>query len=151
MTTLLATNLIVHVMLGVIGTTFYYMVWRDGLKKQPNIKWLQALSLSGTISYILAWISGGYYYLIYYGGAVKPIIKAGAYPWVHSVIMEAKEHVFFFLPILAIVVTLLWWILPDDMQQEPKLKQAVVGLSGVISLIGIGMILSGILISGAVR
>lgn len=151
MTTVLATNLIAHVLFGVVGTIVYYMVWRDGLKKQPNIRWLQGLSLTGTISYVLAWISGGYYYLTHYGSTVKPIIKAGAYPWAHSVIMEAKEHVFFFLPILAILVMLLWWLLPNEMQQEPKLKQAAAGLSGIISLVGMAMIFSGIVISGAVR
>ena len=55
----------------------------------------------------LSWIVGGYYYVAYYGSTVKPLIKGGATPWVHYVIMETKEHVFIFIPLLAFCVALL--------------------------------------------
>lgn len=151
MNSILQWNLIGHVLFGSVGVILLYMVWRDSFKKLLNVKWLQYLSLAGAASFILAWITGGYYYLMYYGSAVKPVIKASAYPWAHSIVTEAKEHVFLLLPLLAVVVAMMWWLLPNEIQQETKLKKAVTGLSGLISLLGIAIMLGGIVISGAVR
>jgi hypothetical protein len=54
------------------------------------------------------WIAGGYNYLTAYGSEVKPVILAGPQPWAHKVVMEAKDHVFVFLPIIvfALCITL---------------------------------------------
>lgn len=151
MKNILQLALIGHVLFGIAGAILYYMVWRDGFKKKLNIKWLQNLSFWGGVSFVLAWIFGGYYYLQHYGGAVKPIIKSGQYPWAHAIVMEAKEHVFFFLPVLAIVSILFWRLLPQEIEQELKLKKAITTLDGIIAIVAIAMVFSGIVISGAVR
>ncbi|WP_370574878.1 hypothetical protein [Methanomethylovorans sp.] len=52
------------------------------------------------------WIAGGYNYLKDYGSQVKPVILAGPDPWVHEIVMEMKEHIFVFLPIIAFALSL---------------------------------------------
>ena len=52
------------------------------------------------------WIAGGYNYLTVYGSQVKPVIMAGPHPWAHEVVMEAKEHIFVFLPIIAFTLSI---------------------------------------------
>ena len=92
--------LVAHIILGLIGIGAFYAVWMGLLKKVPKLAFLFWASLLGFLSFIASWLTGGYYYVEYYGGAVKPIIKAGEYPWAHLVVMEAKDVIFLFLPIL---------------------------------------------------
>jgi hypothetical protein len=49
-----------------------------------------------------------------YGSQVKPIILAGLHPWVHKVVMEAKEHIFIFLPIIAFALAITLSSLDSD-------------------------------------
>jgi hypothetical protein len=52
------------------------------------------------------WIVGGYNYLTAYGFQVRPVILAGSHPWAHEVVMETKEHIFVFLPIIAFALSI---------------------------------------------
>lgn len=61
------------------------------------------------------WLAGGYNYLTVYGSQVKPVILEGSYPWVHEIIMEAKEHVFVFLPIIALSISITLSVLGKDL------------------------------------
>ena len=79
------------------------------------------------------------------------MIKAGPYPWAHTVFMEAKEHIFLFLPFLAVVVTLLVWQSAPELSTRPDLKRALTWLTGVLTGLGIIITLAGAVVSGAVR
>jgi len=79
---------------------------------------------------------------------VKPIIQASATPWVHSVIMETKEHIFLFLPFLAFLVMLIIWFYQESLAEKPRLKNMTAVISFLITIIGIAISLAGILISG---
>jgi hypothetical protein len=52
--------------------------------------------------------------LTVYGSQVKPIILAGLHPWVHKVVMEAKEHIFIFLPIIAFALAITLSFMDSD-------------------------------------
>src|SRR3989338_9086701 len=58
----------------------------------------------GVAAFVASWIAGGYYYVVYYGTLVKPVIKSGIAPWAHDIIMETKEHIFLFIVPLAMTV-----------------------------------------------
>ncbi|RXA17809.1 hypothetical protein EQO05_11675 [Methanosarcina sp. MSH10X1] len=60
------------------------------------------------------WMAGGYNYLTVYGSQVKPVILAGLYPWAHEIIMEAKEHIFVFLPIITFALSISLYTLDKD-------------------------------------
>jgi len=151
MSTLLAYLLVAHIILGLIGIGAFYAVWMGLLKKVSKFAFLLWSSLLGFLSFIASWLAGGYYYVEYYGGAVKPIIKAGTYPWAHSVVMETKEHLFLFLPILAALVFLSLALLKEAALENQGIKKALAYIAGFIVIMGIVITLGGVLISGAAR
>lgn len=144
-------NLILHVLLGVMSVAATYAVWIGLLRREPAWLRLRSWSLIGFASTVLTWLTGGHYYVTYYGAKVKPVITAGAYAWAHTVFTEAKEHLFLFLPFLTLVIMLSVWLVSDQAADSPVLKQALVWLVGVTTALGIIVTLSGVLISGAVR
>jgi len=143
--------LIGHVIWGVLGVGVFYVTWMGLYKKDIKINFLKYATLVGLISFIASWIEGGYYYVAYYGSAVKPAIKAGDYPWAHSVFMEIKEHIFLFLPFLAATILLSLWCLGDEVKQNKKLRNAVASLAGLTFIIGVLIILGGMVVSGAAK
>lgn len=146
-------NLIGHIFLGLIGIIFFYAVLMLLFKPidEKRLKFLKLYSLLGFISFLLSWITGGYYYLYYYGDKVKPIIKAGSYPWAHTIIMETKEHIFLFLPFVALVIAVMFYLLGSNLEQNQKIKNSVIALSIITIVIGTLISLMGIIISGAVK
>ena len=80
---------------------------------------------------------------------MKPVILSGATPWVHAVLMEAKEHLFLFLPFLGVTAFLVLWLAKKEIGVNPSLRVSVVALLGLIIILGFAMTASGILISAA--
>lgn len=144
-------NLILHVLLGVLAVAATYAVWIGLLRREPAWSRLRSWSLVGLLSAVLSWLTGGHYYVTYYGAKVKPIITASAYSWAHTVFTEAKEHIFLFLPFLTLVIMLSVWLVSDQVANSPVLKRALVWLVGVTTVLGVIVTLSGVIISGAVR
>ncbi len=151
MTPILSTILLTHVVFGILAVAGMYSLWMMLLKREPNSANLKRFSLWSLVFILISWISGAYYYLTYYGAAVKPVIKGGAYPWAHLVVMEAKEHIFLFLPFLLAVVLVAVIFSGTKLGQDEKLKSALTFLVAVMTIIGIAITLSGLVISGAVR
>ena len=93
----------VHAIFGELG--IFAFVWAFVELFDPTtqrLKRAKTASLVGTVFFMLSWIIGGYYYVSFYGPIIKPLILEGPQPWAHTVVMEAKEHIFLFLPFLAI-------------------------------------------------
>ena len=65
--------------------------------------------------------------------------------------MEAKEHVFLFLPFLAATLFVAILVLDERIETEASLKRALGWLAGIIVVLGTFAAISGIIISGAVR
>lgn len=151
MTTLLSTTLFVHIIFGIIGVCASYALWMVILKKEPKIQTLKICSLGSLVSILISWLAGGYYYLLYYGSAVKGVIKKGPYPWAHGIVMEAKEHIFLFLPFLLLVIVLVIYLGGTSIEYNQSLKRRLTFLIALTTLIGIAITFSGIAISGAVR
>jgi len=151
MSTLFAITLITHIVAGVIALGASYAFLLNVVGKDPSLKLLRVSSLTALAGYLLSWLSGGYYYVLYYGGVVKPIIKEGAYPWAHLVFMEGKEHVFLFLPFLAVVLCVLSWSVSKAELADMNIKRATIALAIASVLLGTIITLSGILISGGAR
>lgn len=128
--------LFVHIILGLALIAFPILILLY-LKKQPN--WLKPLSfLTAAISWVLL-LPTGKLYLTFYP-ATKTLIKAGAWPWAHFIIMETKEHWGLLLPIIATAAAGLvftgkaqeskkWWILT-------VILSALLGILGRIVKIG---------------
>lgn len=151
MTLLLKILLVSHVTTGLVGVIACYSVWLGLLKKELKLDFLKKFSLLAPIMLFISWLTGGYYYWDYYGMVVKPLIKAGTYPWAHLVFTEGKEHLFLFLPFLAVVIALVIWKQTPGLVANLNLKKELTILAGITTLIGIVITFSGVVISGAVR
>jgi hypothetical protein len=101
--------LLIHAMLGDLGGVSFVWVLVEIINKKNSmgLKRARAVSMIGFVFLVLAWISGGYYYLTYYGSKVKPVIKASELKWAHGIVMEVKEHIFLLIPLLALLVVII--------------------------------------------
>ena len=80
------------------------------------------------------WLAGGYNYLTTYGSQVKPVILEGPYPWAHEIIMEGKEHVFVFLPIIALAVSITLSALDKDTFLSDANFRRALGMTAYLAL-----------------
>ncbi len=151
MSSVLVYNLIAHIILGLMGVIAFYAVWMILLKEKYTLKWPKILAFVGTLSFFSSWVTGGYYYVKFYGKAVKPVILSGKYPWAHTVITESKEHIFLLLPFLSIAVFLTLWLLENKIQSDNELKKWTAYLSGLIFILGAIIAFAGVAISSAVK
>ncbi len=122
--------LLTHVILGLALITFPILILLY-LKKRPH--WLKPLSfLTAAISWVLLFPAGKLYLTFY--PATKTLIKAGTWPWAHSILMETKEHWGLLLPIIATAAAGL--IFTDRMQESKKWWVLTVILSALLFILG---------------
>ena len=141
--------LIAHVVLGLAALASVHFAYMQLLRTLPPYRLIFWTAWSGVILFFASWVTGAYYYVAYYGGAVKPRIVNGDAPWAHTVFMEAKEHVFILIPFLTLVFALTVGALRATGNQE--LKRAASWVAALILVLGTFVAASGILISGGVR
>lgn len=104
----------------------------------------------GVLAFIASWLAGGYYYVVYYGTLVKPVIKSGAASWAHNIIMETKEHIFLFVIPLAVTVFFIT-LLPQEEIERLGLRRATLWLCGTVAALGLLIGAMGFVISAAAR
>ena len=109
--------LYLHIIAGLSVITFSIVI----LLQDKKSNWLKPLSaITAAISWLLLLPSGKLYLTFY--PATKTLIKAGSWPWAHSIFMETKEHWGLLIPIIATTAAGLvftgrikeskkWWIL----------------------------------------
>lgn len=96
------------------------------------------------------WIAGGYNYRTAYGVLVRPIILAGSTPWAHLVVMEAKEHIFIFLPLIALALSLTLATLKDEALLKNSKSRRALAMVAFLALFMILIIfLMGAMVSNA--
>ena len=104
----------------------------------------------GTGAFLASWIAGGFYYVVYYGTLVKPVIKGGSAPWAHNIIMEAKEHIFLFIIPMALTVLFIT-LLPEGEIEKLRLRRLTLLLAGNVAALGLLIGAMGFIISAAAR
>ena len=148
MTTTLAAVLIVHVLSGVIAIGIHNVVLMHLLKKAPNYVFVSRIAWSAVALFLLSWATSAYYYVTYYGTAVKPRILAGALPAGHAFFMETKEHIFLVLPFLAVSIALSVSYLrasPDD-----ALRKSTAFLTLIALCVGAATAAAWVIVSGSI-
>ncbi|MBT3642999.1 hypothetical protein HN604_03945 [archaeon] len=143
-----------HVAISEIGIVAFLWAFIDILNPNPErIKRAKLLALIGTVLFFISWLSGGYYYVDTYGVDVKPLIKAGPQPWAHSIIMEAKEHIFLMLPFLGFICYAFIRKYEKELAKgtNKQTRKAVLLLLGLTIFLGVLMAFFGYLISSGYR
>lgn len=142
----------IHAALGEAGALAFLWVIVELLNPNGSrLRRARIASLLGLALLIGAWFVGGYYYITEYSVAVKPLIKSGPMPWAHSVITETKEHVFLFLPLLAVLTVGLLQRFGDEFVQNRNYRLAVILASALIVLIAFTIAGMGFVISSGFR
>lgn len=143
--------LILHVLLGLAGTLWYGAAWLEVERRVSLVSRVRHYAAFGFTAMLLSWITAALYYTGIYGRAVRPVILEGNYPWAHTFFMETKEHLFVFIPFVALAVTMLVYILGERIWQKPELQSLTAKLMGVVVVLGSLMAVMGVVASGAVR
>ena len=86
-----------------------------------------------------------------YGSFIKPAIKASEAKWVHSIVMEVKEHVFLFLPILALLIVALLHKFDKEIIKNKDARVSIILLAGLVFLLGFSIAGMGAIISSGYR
>ena len=141
-----------HAAFGEIGALLFLWVLVEMLNSsESSLRRARLAALLGVLFLFGSWAVGGFYYVTDYGTAVKPIIKEGPLPWAHSVITETKEHLFLFIPFIALLV---WGLLKRyryEFMQNARARLAVMLLSGLTVLLAFSMAGMGFIISSGFR
>ena len=137
-------ELLLHPTFGVLGMLATVWVFVEVLNaSEDNVMRMRTLAKLSTVLIWLAYITGGYYYVLYYG-ADKAIIKAGPMPWAHGLFMETKEHLFFLTLILA---TYLPVAVSGPVDKSPAVRKLSLWTSAGVTLLVLAMEGAGAVIS----
>ena len=139
-----------HLGFAIIGIDAFLWLLGELFGESRRLARMKTASLIGLIGFVLAWLVGGYYYVVYYGKLVKPVILKGTTPWAHAIAMEAKEHIFLFLIPMAITIMLAVFLLRDEAEWEPVKKNLKI-LVGLTAGLGLFIGALGFIISAAAR
>ncbi len=89
-------------------------------------------ALTSALSWLLLLPSGNLYLTFY--PATKTLIKAGSWPWAHSIVMETKEHWGLLLPIIA--TTAAWLVFTGRLKESRKWWILLVVVTVSIGIMG---------------
>jgi len=140
-------SVMVHVLFGVLGIMLAVALLVSILNlNEKNIPRIRSLSLYTAVSIALSYIIGGWWYVIYYASE-RDIIRAGPWKWAHTFFMEYKEHLFFALLFLSILLPIIAF--RNDLM-VPENRKLLLLVTVLVMIIGLAMDGSGAIISRGV-
>lgn len=140
--------LMMHPTFGVLAIVASVWVFVEALNaREANQGRIRAASIIVAILIWLAYIVGGYWYVVFYGGD-KAIIKAGPWPFAHDFFMETKEHLFFMLLLLATFLPIAAY---GDVVHRLAARAVVLWSSALVVLMSLAMEGAGAFISMGVK
>lgn len=136
------------------GLAALFLTWIILEIRYPTKRSLSRARVASYVTVFLVtagcWIAGGYNYLTSYGFQVKPLILEGPYPWAHEIVMELKEHIFVFLPIIALALSVTFSTLDGDIfLNDTKSRRALTMIAYLALFMVLLMFLMGAVISNA--
>jgi hypothetical protein len=146
--------IIPHVVFGVFGILFAVWVAVEAANStEANQYRLKLASIGTTLFLWLSYLMGGWWYVARYGAAAsnsdKSIILAGPWKWSHSFFMEAKEHIFFMLILLSILLPIVTF--RNQGFKDKKIRNLTIVIALMIVVLGLGMEGFGAMISKGVK
>src|SRR5215469_9219004 len=126
--------LMAHVLFGVACILASLWVFVDALNaSQTNQTRIQWISRVAAVCMWIAFIFGGYWYVVFYS-ADKAIILKGPWPFAHKYFMETKEHL---VIMLLLVATYLPFAASNNLTANKDARKLVLWMSGIIPLLGL--------------
>ncbi len=135
--------LMTHVLFGMLCIIASVWVFVDVLNaSEANQARIKGLSVAVAVFMWLAYLIGGYWYVVFYA-TDKALILKGPWPFAHNFVMEMKEHVILMLLLLA---TYLPIAASSNLFANRSARSVVLWVAGLIALIGMTMDGSGAII-----
>jgi hypothetical protein len=135
--------LMTHVGFGMLCIVAGVWAFVDALNvREANLSRIRSVSMIAAASMWLAFIIGGYWYVVYYG-VDKAFILKGPWPFAHDFFMEMKEHVILMLLLLA---TYLPIAAAGNLAASKDARNLFLWVAALIVLIGLAMDGSGAII-----
>jgi hypothetical protein len=134
-----------HLGFAIIGIDAFIWLLGEYIAQTAHFRRMLWTAIIGNVGFLLSWLFGGFYYVKFYGSSVKPIINAGLAPWAHAIFMETKEHIFLFLPPMALTVLFI------VLTKNQNIRRSSMWLVGLIAAIGLALGGMGFIISAAAR
>ncbi len=119
-----------HLLLGIALVILPLLILNEANRKSKLIRPLSALAAA---SGWLILLPAGLLYTVFYP-ATKSLIKAGAWPWAHSIMMETKEHWGLLLPVIATVAA--WLVFTGRVKESRRWWTLVLVVSVLIGVMG---------------
>jgi hypothetical protein len=128
--------LMAHVLFGVACILTAVWVFVDVLNaNQANLTRIRWLSRAAAVFMWLAFVVGGYWYVVFYS-ADKAIILKGPWPFAHNYFMETKEHL---VIILLLLVTYLPIVTANNLVESKEARRLALWVAALIPLLGLMM------------
>ena len=135
--------LMTHVLFGMLCIVTSVWVFVDVLHaSEANQARIRTMSLAVALFMWLAYLIGGYWYVVFYS-TDKALILKGPWPFAHNFFMEMKEHVALMLLLLA---TYLPIAASSNLFSNKSARSVVLCVAGLIVLIGMTLDGSGAII-----
>ena len=136
--------LMTHVLFGMLFIIAAVWLFVDVLNaSEQNQARIRTVSFAVAAFMWLAYIVGGYWYLVYYAPD-KAVILKGPWPFAHNFFMEMKEHV---VIMLLLLTTFLPIAASNNLAINKAARKMMLWVVGLVVLIGIAMDGSGAIIS----
>ncbi len=140
--------LMLHVFFGMLCILAALWVFVDTLNaSEKNLRRIRWLSIIAAVAMWLAFIAGGYWYVVYYP-ADKAIILKGPWPFAHKYFMETKEHLVIMLLLLA---TYLPIASSNNLAANKDARRLVLWVAALVPLLGLMIEGHGAIISMGVK
>jgi hypothetical protein len=140
--------LLAHAGCGAAGCLAAIWVFVEALNATPgNAARLRRFALVVALCMNAAWICGGYWYLHFYP-AEKALILQGPWPFAHSFFMETKEHLFFVIAILALLLPI---ATREKVYSNPAARKLVLSVAGLVAIVGLAVEGAGAVIDHGVK
>ncbi len=140
-------SIMVHVFFGVLGIILAVALLVYILNAtEKNLAKIKGLSLWTAVSMVLSYIIGGWWYVVYYVHE-RDVIRKGDWKWAHTFFMEWKEHIFFALLFLSILLPVIAY--RNDLT-IPENRRLLLIVTWLVVLIGLAVDGSGAIISRGV-
>jgi hypothetical protein len=140
--------LMLHVLFGMLCILAALWVFVDTLNaSEKNLCRIRWLSIIAAVAMWLAFIAGGYWYVVYYP-ADKAMILKGPWPFAHKYFMETKEHLVIMLLLLA---TYLPIAASNNLAINKDARRLVLWAAALVPLLGLMIEGHGAIISMGVK
>jgi hypothetical protein len=136
--------LMAHVLFGMLCIIAAVWLFVDVLNaNEGNQTRIKTMSIAVAVLMWLAYLIGGYWYLVFYV-ADKAVILKGPWPFAHKFFMEMKEHV---VIMLLLLTTFLPIAASNNLGSNKAARKLMLWVVGLVVLIGVAMDGSGAIIS----